>query len=219
MVADELNISYDTVKKYTRTIRKKPVVSPELIKEIRENVQKYKSKLNVARMMGISYEIVRYRTQDIRVRKDIAEKKINKIRREVLNGKSKSQIAANHNISYAVVCNRTRDLPSRHQLRRWQGISGKTLDILKKLLIDGYFICTPGYYECYLILKKHFPSVQRVKMHGCTILFLKDKSNIAAKAFLERSKKKIMSYQELNRIVKVFDAKLEKNEKKNYISL
>ncbi len=41
--------------------------------------------------------------------------------------------------------------------------------------------------------------------------------NTAVRALPEASNKKIMSYQELNQIIKVFDTKLNRHEKKQFL--
>ncbi len=50
------------------------------------------------------------------------------------------------------------------------------------------------------------------------MFFLEDKADVATKVFIENLNSKIMSYQELNQIIKVFDINLEKHEKKQFIS-
>ena len=47
-------------------------------------------------------------------------------------------------------------------------------------------------------------------MYGKMIYYLDDKSKVAANAFLDVLNKKVMSYQELKQIAKVFDTELEK---------
>lgn len=85
------------------------------------------------------------------------------------------------------------------------------LKILKKLLTDGYYIFSKqGDIGLYHTLRKHFPNIHRVRACRKTIIFLEDKSDVAAKALLESTNKKIMSYQELNQIIKVFKTKYSK---------
>ena len=53
-------------------------------------------------------------------------------------------------------------------------------------------------------------------MYGRMICYMDDKSKIAAKALLDVSNKKIMSYQKLMQVAKVFDTNLSKKEKTHY---
>lgn len=213
-VAEELKLSYDTVKKYTRDIVISKKTSPELIKQIRTNVKKYNSKIQAAKSMNISYHTVVLYTRDIKIGKGITTEIKEEIRKEVMNGKSKHQVSKDLNISYQTVIKYTKDLPSH--LGGRPGIRGKTLEILKKLINDGYIICPPGYSHRYQTLRKYFPKVLRVHACGKTVIFLDDKSHIAVKALLKTSNRKIISYQELNQIIKIFDTKLETQERKEY---
>lgn len=133
-----------------------------------------------------------------------------------MKGKSKYQVSKELNISYQTIMKHTRDLPSHVGGRT--GIRGSTLEMLKKLISNGYIICSPGYFLRYKTLRKYFPTIYRANVCGKTVIYLEDKSNTAVKALLEASNRKIISYQELNQIIKVFDTKLEKHEKKQFLT-
>jgi len=84
---------------------------------------------------------------------------------------------------------------------------------------NGYAFSSKKYNTThYVKLKKYSPNIRRTKMHGKMIYFLDDKSKIAANALLEVLNKKVMSYQELKQVTRVFDTKLSKKEKTNYLS-
>ena len=55
-------------------------------------------------------------------------------------------------------------------------------------------------------------------MYNKTIFYLDEKSDIAAKAFIKEIKKKNISYQELNQIIKTFNVQNNKQEKKQFLS-
>ena len=65
-------------------------------------------------------------------------------------------------------------------------------------------------------LKKYFPQIRRTKMYGQMIYYMDDKSKIAAMALLEVLNKKVMSYQELKQVIKVFNTDFSKEEKTHY---
>ncbi|MCD6572459.1 MAG: hypothetical protein J7K62_04240 [Thermoplasmata archaeon] len=68
-VAQELGVSYDTVKKYTRDlnhrIRSYRTLPSYLAREIRERVQNGESKYQVSRELGVSYQTVTMLTRDL----------------------------------------------------------------------------------------------------------------------------------------------------------
>jgi len=135
-----------------------------------------------------------------------------KIRKEVKKGKSKYQVAKELGLRKDTVYRHTKDLPSRPC--GWPGIRGETLELLQEILNKGFAV-----YSCYntkqkyIILKKYFPSICKVKMYGKNIFFLEDKKDIAARVFLDNVKRRIISYHELKQITRVFDTTLSKKEK------
>lgn len=97
------------------------------------------------------------------------------------------------------------------------GIYGKSSDMLKELMLNGYAFCSGKYgTNEYQKLKKYFPQIRRVRMYARMIYFMDDKSKIAAKAFLKVSNKKVMSYQELKQVTRVFDTDFSKEEITHY---
>lgn len=140
-----------------------------------------------------------------------------KIRKEVKKGKSKYQVAKELDIRKDTVYRITRDLPSCPC--GWPGIRGETLKLLQEILNKGYAV-----YSCYntkqkyMVLKKYFPGICKVKMYGKNIFFLEDKKDVAARVFLDNIKRRIISYHEIKQITCVFDTTLSKKEKDVFLS-
>ena len=135
-----------------------------------------------------------------------------KIREEIKSGKSKYQTAAEYRLHPTVVYRNTLDLPGGQY--GWPGIRGKTLEILQELMKYGYILC-PNFHagHKYHILRKYFPNICKIHMNNKTIMYLEDKSDVAARAFLSNMDKKIMSFQELKQITKTFGIELSSEEK------
>jgi len=73
----------------------------------------------------------------------------------------------------------------------YSGIYGKTLDLLRELMNNGYAFSSGKYGpKEYIKLKKYFPQIRRTKRYGRMIYYLDDKSKFAAKALLEVTKRK-----------------------------
>jgi len=154
------------------------------------------------------------------LQKDLPDDLIEKIRYYVIKYKSKIDVANKLGISYDAVLFYTKDirLKSRKKDVDCSGIYGKKLDLLKELMLNGYAFSSKNYNTThYIKLKKHFPQIRRTKMHGKMIYYLHDKSKIATEAFLKVSNKRVISYQELKQITKVFGTKLSKKEKTDYL--
>jgi hypothetical protein len=134
------------------------------------------------------------------------------ITRKIKSGKSKYQVAKELNINRDTIYRIAKDLPSKPC--GWPGLRGKTLELLQKILVDGYAVysdnCTN---RRYMTLKKYFPTICRVKMYGKNIFFLEDKADVAARAFIGNIRRKIISYQELKQITEVFGTNFCKREK------
>jgi hypothetical protein len=152
---------------------------------------------------------------------ELSDELIEKIRYYVKKYNSKINAANNLGLSYDTIRFYTNDirLKSRKKDGDYLGIYGKSLDLLKELMKNGYAFSSKKYNTThYVKLKKYFPSIRRTKINGKMIYYLDDKSKIATEAFLKASNKKVISYQELKQITKVFDTKLSKKEKIGYLS-
>jgi len=144
---------------------------------------------------------------------------IEKIRYYVKKYNSKIDAANKLGLPYDIVLFYTKDIriKSRKMDIDYSGIYGKSLELLKELMRNGYTFSSKKYgIKEYSKLKTYFPNIKRTKLHGKMIYYADDKSKIAANAFLEVLNKKVMSYQELKQITKVFDTTLSKKERTHY---
>ena len=193
-------------------------ISPNLKNKIREEVKAGKSKLQVSRELNVSYKKVRECTKNIETAKrGIPKELIKKIREEVRNGKTKRQVAIQYKVTDRTVYYHTRDICS-YPLRNMR-VQDKKLELMKDLLRDGYALSSSRYSTNeYNKLKEYFPSICKAKMYNRVIFYLKDKKDAAVCAFVEKSERKIISYQELKQVTRVFDANLDIKEKRSIIS-
>jgi hypothetical protein len=188
----------------------------DLIKEIRKAIRNGKPKIQVSYEFGLSYKKVLRLTSDIKTKRGISQVLRKKIRNEVKNGRSKRQTALYFGVSENTVCYHTKDICLRpfKNLR----VHDKKLELMKDLLRDGYALPSKKYHTPeYNELKRHFPSICKVKMYDRVIFYLEDKKDAATRAFLDNSKRKIISYQELKRVTKTFDSNLNIKEKRQII--
>jgi len=147
----------------------------------------------------------------------LSQELIEKIRKEVKDGKSKYQTAKELNLRKETVYRIAKDLPSRPC--GWPGIRGETLELLQEILTKGYAVYSNyNTKQKYITLRKYFPTICKVKMYGKNIFFLEDKSDLAARVFLENIKRKIISYRELRQITRVFGTSLSGQEKNEFLS-
>lgn len=139
------------------------------------------------------------------------------IRRKIKAGKTKYQIAKELDISSKTVYYWTQDIPSKNI--GWPGIRGKTLDMLQELLTKGYvFPSCSNAQKRYLFLHKYFPTIHRINIYHQHILYLEGREDAAVRAFIDKVRcKRIMSFQELKQITKVFGTNLSKAEKEDFI--
>lgn len=146
-------------------------------------------------------------------RKKLTSDEIKRIREKVKSGKVKFSVAKERGISEKLVYYYTKDFPSSKPGN--SSIRGKTLDLLKQLLNQGYVDSSRNCSRNFRILRKNFPEIQRVQIDNKSIYFLEHKNKIALKAMIERQKSKVISYHDLVRMTQVFNIKLstiEKNE-------
>jgi len=139
------------------------------------------------------------------------------IRRKIKTGKTKFQIAKELHIASATVYYWTKDVPSKNI--GWPGIRGKTLDMLQELLTKGYvFAKCSNPQNRYMHLHKYFPTIHRIKIYNQHILYLEGREDVAARAFIDKVHgKRIISFQELKQITKVFGTDLSRKEKEAFL--
>lgn len=147
--------------------------------------------------------------------KPYSKETVDKIRQEILAGKSKYRVAKEMGIPFQTIYAHTTDIPN--QQSHETGIQGKSLELLKRLLEDGYVHSNQETYQRLRRLKRYLPMIQRAQADGKSIYFLDDKNKIALKAMLKKKNSKIISYQELKGITKVFGVNLDSMEKQNYV--
>ena len=142
---------------------------------------------------------------------------IQRMREEVLKGKTKYQVAKELGLQDCIVYSHTIDLPS---VRLGEPcIKGKSLDILRQLLDVGYVTSNEETYAILKKLRRHLPMIQRTQIDGRSIYYLSDKNKNALQAMMTQKKSKIISYQELKSITKVFGVDLSTDEKHSYIRM
>jgi len=138
------------------------------------------------------------------------------IRRKIKTGKNKFQIAKELHVASATVYYWTKDVLSNNC--GWPGIRGKTLDMLQELLTKGYvFASCDNFQNRYMTLRKYFPTIHRINIYNRNILFLEGKEDAAARAFIDKVYKRIISFQELKQITKVFGTDLNRSEKEEFL--
>jgi len=189
-------------------------LSKEIIRKIRELALCGMPKRLIAEELGIGFSTVYKFAKGIHAPKkdgQFSEELIQQIRKEILSGKSKYQIAKERGLKFGGVYYHTRDLPNHVYHER--GLVGKTLEILKELLKEGYVVSTRKNTHHLRRLKRYLPMIQRSQVGQGAVYYLDDKNKIALKSIIQHSKSKIFCYQELAEISNVFDVNLSKKEK------
>ena len=158
---------------------------------------------------------MRLYTQDIPIDRGISTDVIEKIRNEVKKGKLKTQVAKEMALPISTVSKHTMDI---YKVRKKADISYNSFLLLQEIMDKGYaFLCSQYGLKEYQILKKKFSKLHKFTMHGRTIFYLEDKSDITVKAYLESLNKKITNYYHLKEITKAFKINISSEEKGRYI--
>jgi len=137
------------------------------------------------------------------------------IRQEVLNGKSKHAVAKEMGISSETIYRHTKDLPNKYARQPY--ISGKPLELLKQILEKG-FVYTKENRNALRSLQKHFPVIKRSQFKNKSIYYLEDKNKLALQEMMKQDTSRIISYQELSLMSKVFNTDLEIQQKRRFLN-
>jgi len=144
----------------------------------------------------------------------ISKDTIYKIREEVLKGKSKFQVSKEFSVSPETVYRYTKDLPNK--IKRQPYISGKSLELLKQLLSDG-FVYTGKNGSRLRSLQRFFPEIKRSQYKNKSIYYLEDKNKLALLEMMKHNKSRIVSFQDLSKMSKVFGANLDVKQKRGFL--
>jgi hypothetical protein len=86
-------------------------------------------------------------------------------------------------------------------------------ELLKQLLDVGYVPSNDETHAYLRRMKKNLPMIQRTQIDGHSIYYLSEKNKNTLQAMISLKKSKIISYQELKSITKVFGVDLSYDEK------
>jgi len=145
----------------------------------------------------------------------LTKRTINKIRREVVGGKSKYQVAKEMGLLNQTVHYITRDIPSKKPGRT--EIRGKTLELLKQIVREGYVVATNHTSSQFRTLRKHFPMIQRAEIDHQVIYFFNDKNKIALQEMIQQKQSHLISYTDLAHMAHIFGISLSPQERKSFI--
>ena len=140
----------------------------------------------------------------------ISKELIQKIRKEVLKGKSKYQVSKEMHLDRTTVYKHTKNLPNKY--KREPYINGKTLELLRELLEKGY-VYTEENRNALRALQRYFPSIKRSQFKNKSCYYLEDKNKFALQEMMKKDTSRIISFQELGRMSKVFNTDLENKQK------
>ena len=147
--------------------------------------------------------------------KPLSKAIIQKIREEILKGKSKYKVAKEFGLSEFVVYSHTADIPSINL--REPCIKGKSLTLLQRLMEEGYVHSNVDTHYTLRRLRSFLPMIQRTQVEGKAIYYLSDKNKIALQAMMKTKHSKIISYQEMKSITKIFGIDLDVRDKRSYV--
>jgi hypothetical protein len=110
----------------------------------------------------------------------------------------------------------TKDIPSKSPGRT--EIRGRTLEVLKTLLTEGYVDSTNKNCSNLRTLQKHFKEIKRTQINGKkTLYYLEDKNKKALRSVIENKGSKIIGYYDLNCMSQVFGVNLSSKEKNSLL--
>ena len=142
-----------------------------------------------------------------------SQEQIQNIRKKIIDGQSKHAVAKELGLSPDTVYKYTSDLPNKFQ--RDPYISGKPLDLLKELLEKG-FVYTQNNRNNLRSLQKYFPSIKRSQYKNKSIYYLEDKNKLALQEMMKKNESRIINYQELKSMSKLFHTDISSCEKKRF---
>lgn len=145
----------------------------------------------------------------------LSDRDIEKIREEAKTMKSRYEIAREFEVCHTVIYKHTSDIPTPRQ--RQPFISGKSVEVLKQILSDGYIIGEKD-RNAVRKIQQLFPIIKRTQFNGKAVFYLEDKNKIALEQIIKKYKKKVIKYSDLTQLSKLFRVKITRYEKDELFS-
>ena len=95
-------------------------------------------------------------------------------------------------------------------------IHGETLELLKQLLKDGY-VYTGKNRNRLRFLQRLFPVIKRSQYKNKSIYYLEDKNTMALKEMMRQNPTRILSFQDLGRLMNTFNTDIPIHEKRGFL--
>jgi len=140
----------------------------------------------------------------------LSDNDIEKIREEAKTDKSRYEIAREFDVNHTVIYRLTSDIPTPRQ--RQPCIRGKCLEVLQKILSDGYIYSGENGNEIRK-LQYLLPIIKRTQFNGKSIFYLEDKNKIALESMIKTHKNRVIKYRDLTALSKLFNVKITIDEK------
>lgn len=191
----------------------------EIVQSIKKELEKNKTKSQVAHDLKIDYQLVRKHSkyihlniesnQNNKTARKYTPEFIRQIRELTRELGVKAEVARRLNIPYHMVVKLTKDIGVRNRTT----LGETAMELLKEIINKGYVHLNDGKSTYIYILRKHFPKIEMARYKGKSVAYLPEHKDDAARAMIEKMGKKVWSYQELRAVTKLFDSDLTKREK------
>lgn len=148
----------------------------------------------------------------------LTQNEIQQIRKRVLSGKTKNQVAKELGVSSFVVYSHTRDIP----IKKDPKIQGRSLELLRKLLTDGYVFGSENGKRHNSLLRELqllFPMIQSAHVDERTIFYLEEKKREALSALVRHRHSRIINYYDLMNVTRAFNIQLQTTEKRRLLDV
>ena len=143
----------------------------------------------------------------------LSEEIIQKIREEAQTDKSRYEIAREFGVNHTVIYRLTADIPTPRQRQPY--IRGKCLEVLQKILTDGYIYSGENGNEIRKLQYLLPTIIKRSQFNGKSIYYLEDKNKIALESMIKTHKNRVIKYRDLTALSKLFNVKITSYEKKD----
>ena len=136
-----------------------------------------------------------------------------KIREEARTMKSRYKIPREFGVHPTQIYRIAKDIPTPRQRQPY--IRGKCLEVLQKILSDGYIYSGENNNEIRK-LQYLLPVIKRSQFNGKSIFYMEDKNKIALERMIKTHTNKAIKYRDLTALSKLLNVKITSCEKDEY---
>lgn len=190
-------------------------LTKENVKTISQLLNEDYNAKDLAQKYGVNRSLIYQRAKYPYQARTIPLEVKNNVIMKIKKGYTKAEAAQKYEVPISTVLSFTKRM-NRYKFAGNHIIRKNRIELLNRLMKDGCII-SDFVVSTVRGLRQHFPMICYARFEDKGMFYLEDKNKKALQSVLDRSKSRIVSYQEFGRMLQIFNIKVDNDEKKAFL--